>query len=140
MMTPVLPALPEARAFYFARGGRGGMNSSLHGRDLISAADLLADDIAVLFALAAELKAEYAVERRHAHPPLERRTLAMLFQKPGLRARVASPRAVVMHCLSAHRGEEITSDVMDGPGSIIFEQSQNRLHAQEALLVELLGG
>ena len=45
-----------------------------------------------------------------------------------------------MHCLPAHRGEEITSDVMDGDRSIIFEQSENRLHAQKALLVELLGG
>ncbi len=44
-----------------------------------------------------------------------------------------------MHCLPAHRGEEITSDVMDGPRSLIFEQSENRLHAQKALLVELLG-
>jgi ornithine carbamoyltransferase len=43
-----------------------------------------------------------------------------------------------MHCLPAHRGDEITSDVMDGPASIIFEQSENRLHAQKALLVELL--
>ena len=45
-----------------------------------------------------------------------------------------------MHCLPAHRGEEITSDVMDGPRSRIFEQSENRLHAQKALLVELLAG
>jgi ornithine carbamoyltransferase len=310
--------------------------ATLRGRDLVSAADLSADEIAVLFARASALKTEYAVERRHANPPLERRTLAMLFQKPSLRTRVtfeagmtqlgghaiyltegvvlggretvgdvarnlerfvdgimartgphevvaelaaragipvingltirehpcqaladlftlherfgglrgvvlafvgdgnnvyhslalmgatlgmevrlahpagygpndrivaratelavanggrlgftadprsavegaaviytdawtsmgqeaeaeerrdafapyqvnaamlaASPDAVVMHCLPAHRGEEITSDVMDGPRSIIFEQSENRLHAQKALLVELLAG
>ncbi len=51
-----------------------------------------------------------------------------------------APDAVVMHCLPAHRGEEITSEVMDGPRSLIFEQSENRLHAQKALLVELLAG
>ena len=311
-------------------------NAALAGRDLISAADLSAADIAVLFARATELKAEYRAERRHANPPLERRTLAMLFQKPSLRTRVtfeagmtqlgghaiyleekivlggretvsdvarnlekfvdaimartgphevvaelaarasipvingltirehpcqsladlftlherfgdlrgrtltfvgdgnnvyhslaimgatlgmhvrlahpvgygpsqkvvekatelaaasggsvtftqdphaavegsdvvytdawtsmgqeaeaeerrdafaryqvnealmaASPNALVMHCLPAHRGDEITSDVMDGPRSAIFEQSENRLHAQKALLVELLAG
>jgi ornithine carbamoyltransferase len=51
---------------------------------------------------------------------------------------VAGPDAVVMHCLPAHRGEEITSEVMDGPQSIIYEQSENRLHVQKALLTELL--
>jgi len=51
----------------------------------------------------------------------------------------AGPRAMAMHCLPAHRGEEITSAVMDGPRSLIFEQSENRLHVQKALLVALLG-
>ena len=310
---------------------------TLRGRDFVSAADLTADEARGLFRLAAELKAEYVAERRHATPPLERRTLAMLFQKPSLRTRVtfeagmtqlgghaiyltesivlggretvadvarnlerfvdaivartgphavvaelaaqadipvingltlrehpcqaladmftmgerfgpleglvvafvgdgnnvyhslallgamlgmevrlahpagyapnqqiveraraiaaehggrleftsepavavhgaqvvytdawtsmgqeaetverrdafsryrvdaalldaAGPDAVAMHCLPAHRGEEITSDVMDGPRSIIWDQSENRLHVQKALLVEVIGG
>ena len=50
----------------------------------------------------------------------------------------AGPDAVAMHCLPAHRGEEITSSVMDGPRSLILEQSENRLHVQKALLVELM--
>jgi ornithine carbamoyltransferase len=50
----------------------------------------------------------------------------------------AGPDAVAMHCLPAHRGEEITSAVMDGPRSIIWDQSENRLHVQKALLVEVL--
>jgi ornithine carbamoyltransferase len=50
----------------------------------------------------------------------------------------AGPEAVAMHCLPAHRGAEITSSVMDGPQSLILEQSENRLHVQKALLVELM--
>ena len=52
---------------------------------------------------------------------------------------VAGPDALAMHCLPAHRGEEITDEVMDGPRSLIWEQSENRLHAQKGLLAELLG-
>jgi ornithine carbamoyltransferase len=47
--------------------------------------------------------------------------------------------AQVMHCLPAHRGEEITDEVLDGPGSLILDQAENRLHAQKAVLERLLG-
>jgi ornithine carbamoyltransferase len=52
----------------------------------------------------------------------------------------AGPRAVVMHCLPAHRGEEITADIADGGQSLIFEQAENRLHAQKGVLALLLTG
>jgi len=55
---------------------------------------------------------------------------------------VASARrhAIVLHCLPAHRGEEIADAVIEGPHSVVFEQAENRLHAQKALLAELLAG
>lgn len=52
----------------------------------------------------------------------------------------APDHAVVMHCLPAHRGEEIADDVMDGPRSVVFQQAENRLHVQVALLASILGG
>jgi ornithine carbamoyltransferase len=51
----------------------------------------------------------------------------------------AKPEAVVMHCLPAHRGEEITDEVADGPQSLLFPQAENRLHAQKGILALLLG-
>lgn len=52
---------------------------------------------------------------------------------------LADPAAIVMHCLPAHRGEEITGEVLDGPRSVVWDQAENRMHAQAALLESLVG-
>jgi len=50
----------------------------------------------------------------------------------------AAPGAIVMHCLPAHRGDEITDEVADGAQSALFDQAENRMHAQKAILADLL--
>ncbi|MBU1702418.1 MAG: ornithine carbamoyltransferase [Candidatus Eisenbacteria bacterium] len=72
-----------------------------------------------------------AEERRKIFPP---------FQVNSEMLKGADPDVLVMHCLPAHRGEEITDEVMDGPHSIVYDQAENRLHAQKGLLVTCMEG
>ncbi|HSI41992.1 MAG TPA: ornithine carbamoyltransferase [Xanthobacteraceae bacterium] len=71
-------------------------------------------------------------ERRH--------NLLMPYQVNGALMARAAPDALFMHCLPAHRGEEVTDEVMDGPQSVVFDEAENRLHAQKGILAWCLSG
>ena len=71
-------------------------------------------------------------ERRH--------NLLMPYQVNARLMKEAAPGAIFMHCLPAHRGEEVTNEVIDGPASVVFDEAENRLHAQKGILAWCLGG
>jgi ornithine carbamoyltransferase len=71
-------------------------------------------------------------ERRH--------NLLGRYQVNGRLMAQAKPDALFMHCLPAHRGEEVTDEVIDGPASVVFDEAENRLHAQKGILAFCLGG
>lgn len=107
----------------------GGQVSRVHlARDPIDAAtgaDLIVTDVWVSMGQEEEVAA-----RRAAFAPYQ--------VTPALMAR-ANPDALFMHCLPAHRGEEVAAEVLDAPDSVVWEEAGNRLHAQKALLEFLLG-
>ncbi len=112
----------RAQALAAGSGGRLVFGSDPH--ELVEGADVVYTD--AWTSMGQEAEAE------------ERRDAFAAYRVDDALMAVAGPDAVAMHCLPAHRGDEITSSVMDGPQSLIFEQSENRLHVQKALLVELL--
>lgn len=68
-----------------------------------------------------------------------RRELLEPYRIDGRRLAVAKPDAIFMHCLPAHRGEEVTDEVIDGPNSVVLDEAENRLHAQKAILAWCMG-
>ncbi len=74
------------------------------------------------------------------HEAPERRKIFAPFQVDQSLFSCAAKRAVFMHCLPAHRGEEVTASVIDSPRSVVFDQAENRLHIQKAIMVLLLEG
>jgi len=68
----------------------------------------------------------------------KRKALLKPYQVNGALMRAAKKDAIFMHCLPAHRGEEVTGEVIDGKQSVVFDQAENRLHAQKALMVMLM--
>ena len=105
-------------------GGR--LEVTPDAREAATGADVLYTDVWVSMGQEAE-----RVQRTEVFSRYQLNDTLLGFAKPG---------ALLMHCLPAHRGEEVTDTVLDGPRSIVLEQSENRLHAQKAVIFELLGG
>ena len=68
----------------------------------------------------------------------ERASIFMPYQVNEALLAQAKPDVIAMHCLPAHRGQEITDAVCDGPHSVLWDQAENRMHAQKAILIQLL--
>lgn len=114
--------IDQAASMAAAMGGS--INVNVDPAIAVQGADVLYTDV-----WASMGQENEAAERGKIFPP---------YQLNGALLARAKPDAIVMHCLPAHRGQEITDEVIDGPHSVVFDQAENRMHAQKAVLVELL--
>jgi ornithine carbamoyltransferase len=120
---PELPPAPEVLAW--ARAHQGRIEVTHDAYAAVAGADAVITDTRVSMG-------DADAERRH-------RLLEPFTVDRSLMA-AASPGAIFMHCLPAHRGEEVTAEVIDGPSSVVFDEAENRLHVQKAILAWCLGG
>jgi ornithine carbamoyltransferase len=126
--TPVdydLPAPVVVKARELARASGSQIFETTDAHEAVRGADVVYTDVWTSMGQEAESE-----RRRAVFPP---------YQVNAALVSLARPDALVMHCLPAHRGEEITDDVADGPNSVLFQQAENRMHAQKAVLAALLG-
>ncbi len=119
---PKEAVVAKARAFAAESGGQ--VSLSHDPFEAVADADVIYTDVWTSMGQEAERERRLAV-----FPP---------YQVNARLVAAARREAIVMHCLPAHRGEEITDEVADGPQSVLFDQAENRLHAQKAILVHLL--
>ena len=117
---------PEDAAVKFARDKGARVTIERDPHKAVEGADLVVTDTWVSMH-----DPESAKERRHNQ--------LRPYQVNAALMAVAKPDALFMHCLPAHRNDEATSDVMDGPHSVVFDEAENRLHAQKAVLRWCLG-
>jgi ornithine carbamoyltransferase len=117
---------PSPQAVDFARGHGSRVVIERDPQAAVAGADLVVTDTWLSMH-----DPQSARERRHG--------LLRPYQVDEALMQAARPTALFMHCLPAHRGEEVTSAVMDGPASVVFDEAENRLHAQKAILRWCLG-
>jgi ornithine carbamoyltransferase len=117
---------PDPRVLAQVRRLGGSIEVTEDARKAASGADVLYTDVWTSMGQEAERE-----KRLEAFSRYQLNDTLVSFAKVG---------ALVMHCLPAHRGEEITDGVLDGPNAIVLDQAENRLHAQKAVMLDLLGG
>ncbi|MEM6729424.1 MAG: ornithine carbamoyltransferase, partial [Pseudomonadota bacterium] len=117
---------PEAEFVAAARAAGAGVDLVRDPEEAVTGADLVVADTWVSMHDSPETR-----ERRH--------NLLAPYQVTESLMAAAGPASLFMHCLPAHRGEEVTDAVMDGPHSVIFDEAENRLHAQKAIMRWCLG-
>jgi len=119
------PAVLDTAARIAAQTG-GGVEVLTDPRAACAGADVIATDVWTSMGVEAERNQRLAVLGAYGDSDS--------YQLDGAKLALGRPGCLVLHCLPAHRGEEISADVIDGPNSVVWEQAENRLHAQKALL------
>jgi ornithine carbamoyltransferase len=117
---------PDAEFMAWARARGGDVQLLRDPREAVAGADVVTTDV----------WASMGQEEEQA-----RRALAFaLYQVDAALMAHAAAQAIFLHCLPAHRGEEVTAEVIDGPQSVVWDEAENRLHVQKAIMAVLMGG
>ncbi|MBA3448952.1 MAG: ornithine carbamoyltransferase [Pseudaminobacter sp.] len=115
---------PEPKYVKWAKANGGSLNFTGSASEAVSGADCVVTDCWV------SMGQEHRARGHNVFLPYQVNAALMKHAKPD---------ALFMHCLPAHRGEEVTDEVIDGPNSVVFDEAENRLHAQKAVLAWCLG-